>query len=163
MVSIVVLNIAAFNVERLGRITAGGPAPASALASPASPRWPGEVAEALFRAGLHQGDAVAVIGYGFDSYWARLARMQIVAEMFDWEAAPFWAGDPHLQDAVVRAFARTGARAIVAERVPVSVIPPGWKRIGDSSYYIYVLTNRSAAVPGYPAAAGRPSVARGTL
>jgi hypothetical protein len=67
---------------------------------------------------VEQGDKVAVIGYGFGSFWARLARVQIVAEMLGWQADDFWLGDPALQSEVVQAFAGTGARAIVAEKVP---------------------------------------------
>lgn len=103
------------------------------------PNWPGEVAEALHEQGVQQGDQVAVIGYGFSSFWARLARVRIVAEMLDFEAGPFWAGGPAVQSEVIEAFARTGAKAIVAEHVPGYASLTGWHQVGDSDHYIYLL------------------------
>jgi hypothetical protein len=101
------------------------------------PTWPGEVAEELLRLGIRHGNRVAVIGYAFDSYWARLARVKIVAEMLDWEADPFWLGDAASQARVIQAFARTGARAIIAEHVPAYAHLDGWRQVGNSNYYIY--------------------------
>jgi hypothetical protein len=90
--------------------------------------------------GIQPGDKVAVIGYGFDSFWARLARVQIVAEMLGAEADPFWLGDPALQSDVLQAFATAEARAVVAERVPSYADLSGWHRVGDSDYYVRILT-----------------------
>jgi hypothetical protein len=140
VLAVVLINVFAFTLERGGRFLGvplaetadGGPA------APAEPGWPGEVADELHRLGVRPGDKVATIGYAFDSYWARLAHVQIVAEMFDWEARLFWSGTPSLQSEVLRAFARSGASAVVAERVPVDVDPAEWHRVGRSGYYIYV-------------------------
>jgi hypothetical protein len=140
MLAVVLVNVFAFTLERGSRFLGlhfaqrvdSGPG------SPAEPSWPGEVADELHRLGVRPGDKVATIGYAFDSYWARLARVQIVAEMFDWEARPFWSGTPSFQSEVLRAFARSGASAVVAERVPVDVDPAKWHRVGTSGYYVYV-------------------------
>jgi hypothetical protein len=140
MVSFLLINIGAFNLERFQNLTGSGKVNQITSSEKAGPRtWAGDVAEELHRLGIESGDKVAVIGYAFDSFWARLARVQIVAEMFDWEADPFWSGAPSLQSEVLRTFAGTGARAIVAERVPSQVIPNGWYRVGNSRCYIYVL------------------------
>ena len=100
--------------------------------------WPDEVAASLHRLGVPPGSNVAVIGYGFLSYWARLARVRIVAEMFGWDALPFW-NDADVRANAIRAFARTGASAIVAEEVFTSANLSGWHRVGSSDYYIYLL------------------------
>jgi hypothetical protein len=137
MLLFVLANIAAFNLEGLNTLTVRDKGPGSQEASP--PRWPGEVAEELHQLGVRPGDKVAVIGYAFDSYWARLARVKIVAEMLDWQADPFWLGEPSLQSRALQAFANTGAKAVVAERVPAYAHPTHWHRVGNSNYYIRLL------------------------
>ena len=134
MVGFLLANVVAFNLEGYGRLSVQG-APAQAAAP--APR-PVEVAQVLWQLGLEPGDRVGVIGYGFDSFWARLARVKIVAEMFEWEAGDMWR-DPAQQREVLQAFAATGAGAIVAEYVPASASLPGWRQVGGSSYYIYLL------------------------
>jgi hypothetical protein len=157
VLSLVLINIAAFTLERGGRVMVGGglAGPVSGTATLPRPEWPGEIAAELHRLGVRSGDGVAVIGYAYDSYWARLARVQIVAEMFDWEAQPFWSGTPAFRAEVLRAFASTGASAIVAERVPPAVDPRGWHRVGASGCYIYVFAEGRAfeSEPDRPAAA----------
>jgi hypothetical protein len=127
-------NLALFNLEGFARLSGDGNPSSPQVAGP--PSWPGEVAQELHSLGIQQGGKVAVIGYGFDAFWARLARVQIVAEMLEWEAEPFWWGDPALQSEVVEAFASTGAQAIVAENVPGYASLAGWHRVGDSNYFI---------------------------
>jgi hypothetical protein len=88
---------------------------------------------------VEPGDRVAVIGYAFDSFWARLARVRIVAELLEWEATPFWLGSSTFQSQVIEIFAETGAKAIVAEHVPPYASLVGWHRVGKSNYYIHVV------------------------
>jgi hypothetical protein len=82
---------------------------------------------------------VAVIGYAYSSFWARLARVKIVAEMLGADAAPFWFGDASLQNQVIQVFRNTGAQAIVAEEVPDGAQLLNWHRIGDTNVYVYPL------------------------
>jgi len=140
MILFMLMNIMAFNLEGFHDLNEDGNQPVKTQARP--PSWPGEVAEALHGLGLQPGDKVAVIGYGFDSFWARLARVQIVAEMLEEEADPFWLGDPSLQSQVIQVFATTGAKAIVAENVPSYASLTGWRQVGNSNYYIYRLSER---------------------
>ncbi|MDX1521722.1 MAG: hypothetical protein R3264_08850 [Anaerolineae bacterium] len=137
MILFVLVNLVAFNLAGFRDLNRNAAQPPSASADP--PRWPGEVAETLHRLGVQPGDEVAVIGYAFDSFWARLARVKIVAEMLDRDADPFWVGDSALQDEVIAAFAGTGAKAIVAEHVPAYASLPGWHQIGNTNHYIYLL------------------------
>jgi len=139
MVIFLFANLAIFNLQGYVDLTGNGnPSPVSHNQAP-PPAWPGEVAEALHRSGVQQGDKVAMIGYGFDAFWARLARVKIVAEMFAWEADDFWLGDSKFQSRVLQAFASTEAKAVVAENVPSYAPLTGWHRVGDSNYYIYLL------------------------
>ena len=140
MVLFMLLNITIFNLEGYRDLTGSEKTSQSTSNQQASPpNWPGEVAEALHRLGIKPGDKVAIIGYGFDSFWARLARVQIVAEMLDWEADPFWLGNSVTRSKVIQAFARTGAKAIVAEHVPNYASLSGWHQVNNSNYYIYLI------------------------
>jgi hypothetical protein len=139
MILFMLMNIVVFNLEGYRDLTGKGNLNLSASPQVGPPGWPGEVAEALHQLGVQPGDRVAIIGYGFDSFWARLARVQIVAEMLGREAGAFWLGDPGLQSEVLQAFASTGAEAVVAENVPSYASLTGWHRVGSSSYYIYIL------------------------
>jgi hypothetical protein len=88
--------------------------------------------------GVRPGDRVAVIGYAYDSFWARLARVKIVAEMPEQQAVKFWMGDDRLQEDVLNAFASSGVKAVVAEYAPVYARLPGWHQVDSSSYYVYI-------------------------
>ncbi|MGH2524604.1 MAG: hypothetical protein ACRDH2_19025, partial [Anaerolineales bacterium] len=137
MLVFLLISIVAFNLEGLNTLV-GGEAAAPGDNQPAlAPSWPGEVAEELHRLGIQAGDSVAVIGYGFDAFWARLARVRIVAELLDTQAGLFWAGDAATQAQVIDAFAASGAQAIVAEDAPSYAVLPHWHRVGDTNYYIY--------------------------
>jgi hypothetical protein len=98
-----------------------------------------EVAQTLHQLGIEEGDRVAVIGYGFDSFWARLARVRIVAEMPEDEAKEFWTGSETLRQSVLGAFAGSGVIAVVAEYVPENAQTDGWHRVEDSNLFIYRL------------------------
>lgn len=139
MVVFLFVNLVAFELKGFADMSSSRNNNQGNIQHARPPIWPGEVAEDLYGLGIQQGDKVAVIGYGFASFWARLARVQIVAEMLGWEADPFWLGDSTVQSGVVQAFTGTGAKAIVAERVPSYATLSGWHRIGHSNYYIYTL------------------------
>jgi hypothetical protein len=131
-------NLLLHNLEGFKLFTAG-PSPASPTAAAPGPRWPGEVTEELSRLGVGPGSRVGVIGYAYDSFWARLGRLRIVAEMPEWRAGEFYAGDAGLQSQVIAAFASTGAEAIVSEYTPGDASLEGWRQVGASNVYVYQL------------------------
>lgn len=135
-VTVMWLNIFAFNLDGLATVTGGGTT--SSIYNAPPPTWPGETAVALRELGLQPGDQVGIIGYGFDAFWARLARVKIVAEMPDSAADLFWRGSEETQTQVLQAFAQSDARAIVAEYVPAYADTIGWQQVGNSNYYIYL-------------------------
>ncbi|MGH7380694.1 MAG: hypothetical protein ACREKR_00495 [Candidatus Methylomirabilales bacterium] len=102
-----------------------------------------QVADGLNRLGVQPGDRVAVIGWGsWMSPWARLARVQIVAEIphagrFQ-EGDKFWTADHSVKSEVINTLARTGAKVIVAQ-VPSSASTSGWQRIEHTEYYAHIL------------------------
>lgn len=108
-----------------------------------NPYW--QVADGLSQMGIQPGDQVAFIGLGSRAYWARLARVRIVAEIPEseadaefQEAHKFWAADDFVKSQVMQTFARTGAKVIVA-RVPRNASTTGWQSIANTGYYAYIL------------------------
>jgi hypothetical protein len=112
------------------------------------------VAERIRELGLKPGDSVAVIGDGTGAYWARLAKVRIIAEVMaaDHDAQRFWRSSDATKEQVFAVFAGTGAKAVLAENPP-SLEGTPWIRIGHTSWYFLPL---SADVQGGPTSASRP-------
>ncbi|HEY6122096.1 MAG TPA: hypothetical protein VIV66_19215 [Pyrinomonadaceae bacterium] len=112
-----------------------------------SPHW--AVADGLSKMGLQAGDPIGSIGYSFGGIEnsARLTRLRIVAEITvgpyfnpTGDVDKFWHSDPEVQRRVIEVFAKTGAKAIVANQLPPGLSdPPGWKRVGETDAYVYFL------------------------
>jgi hypothetical protein len=98
---------------------------------------------ALANEGVGPGAPVGVIGGpAVREYWARLARVHLVAEIPHQEGPDFWKLDEGDRREVLKIFASSGAIVLVARDVPASLHPVGWQRIGDGSTCIYILTPR---------------------
>jgi hypothetical protein len=95
------------------------------------------MAEAILEKGLRPGDEIAYIGYSFGAFFARLARLRIVAEIPDIEADRFWLANHATRSAVVDAIRNTGAKAIIAEWVSPGASLDGWDRISTSRHFFY--------------------------
>jgi hypothetical protein len=115
------------------------------------PQW--TMAQYLHRIGIRRGDEVAVIGYSFGAFWARLSGTRIVAEMPACvgeasittcaEGQPdgtsaFLAADPATRNRILAAFAQTGARAVVI-MLPIPAFLSGWQRVPKTDCYVYLL------------------------
>jgi hypothetical protein len=98
-----------------------------------------EIADGLQRLGLRQGDRVGFIGESFTAFWARLARVRIVAEIPPQHAREFWSADPDRRSDALGTFADAGAVAVVADTVPEALVARGWQTIGDTGYAVYFL------------------------
>jgi len=131
-------NIIMFNLDGFKRLNPSQGI--SSMEQPAPPAKPLEAAQTLRLLGILPGDKVGVIGYAYDSFWARLARVKIASEMLEADAYDLWHGDNALRQSVLQAFADAGMDAVVAEYVPGNVILDDWHRVGNSNYYIYVFT-----------------------
>jgi hypothetical protein len=99
------------------------------------------VGTALNNQQVQSGDDIAIIGDSSDGCrWARLARVRIVAQLLRGDVTNFWRSSPRKQAEVYDAFARAGAKAIVAENSPQAGHLSDWQRLDDSDYYVRVLS-----------------------
>src|SRR5215831_1268569 len=100
-----------------------------------------KVAKYLYNAGLREGEPVGAVGWTFSAYWARMARLHIVAEVPNEGARAFWSLDTAKRAVLMQLFRDVGAKAVVAVAagVPVGSAPPNWQHIGD--HYVYVFQN----------------------
>ncbi len=99
-----------------------------------------QVADALNKMGVLPGDKVARIGGSHAYFWARLAKVRIVAEIPDKETDNFWKAESPVKSNVIKTFGKTGAKVIVTNRIPSDVSPVGWQRIGNTNYYANMLS-----------------------
>jgi hypothetical protein len=111
-----------------------------------------QVARQLERTGLHSGDKVAwvrpnVFTARQDYSWARLAGMQIIAEVPAGEQDRFWAVSPEQRAKLLRATAATGAVAFIATQVPDRFSESGWKPLGETGYWMFLLQGPSVRKP----------------
>ena len=99
-------------------------------------------AEQLWRMGIQPGDRIAVIADGTGAYWARLAKLRIVAEIMDTNhgTREFWTASEDQQREVYRVFAQARAKLVVTS-CPVRPpgIPEGWQRIEGTPYCLLSL------------------------
>jgi hypothetical protein len=103
-----------------------GLAPLAARGGMPNMGW--EVARELHAQGVPEGARVGLVGSGLAVFWARPARVRIVAEAPD--ARRFWSASPAEQAAVLSALTRAGASAIVAGNAPGCGGRPGWRALG---------------------------------
>jgi hypothetical protein len=137
------INLAVLNLDGLRRVTGftplaeGAIEPATEVETHAA-NHPA-IADELLQMGLRDGDRIAFIGYSFTEYWARLARLRIVAEIHWHDVDRFWNAPPETQAGAIAAFASTGAVAAIAAPVEMDELPPGWQAVGDTGYLLYML------------------------
>jgi hypothetical protein len=90
-----------------------------------NPHW-GDAAFAA-ESGVRAGDAIAVVGDGRFEYWARLARVRIVAEVPAWATSEFLASTQRRRDSLLHQLRRTGARAVVSRDHARILEEWGWR------------------------------------
>ena len=107
-----------------------------------------QIADGLKQLGVEPGEKVGYIGHpvGGDLMcvhpdWARLARVQIIAEMPCHQGAGFLMADPATKTEVLKAFSKTEAKAVVAKGLGSWSPGAGWRRLGETSYHVYPLHN----------------------
>lgn len=104
-----------------------------------------QVARALNQMGIQPGDRVAWFRRSVwgDFYWARLARIRIIAEIPDEEVDKFWASSPSVQAEVMNALKGAGAKAVITSPDPLRpgyvAVPRGasaaWHQLGNTDFY----------------------------
>lgn len=100
------------------------------------------IAEQLSAMGIRPGTEMAIVGDGFGAYWARLARIRLIAEIPQAlptgdSAAAFWSLDSDGRDKILALLRASGAKAVLAENPP-RVLPPGWKPISSTGRAVYI-------------------------
>ena len=89
------------------------------------------MAEDLEAMGVRPGDPVAVVGSAFSAYWARVLRVQIVAEMPEVEDLDLLMSDPDFRKRLMMTLRRAGAKAVVIN-CTIEKTPPGWTPLAHS-------------------------------
>jgi hypothetical protein len=105
-------------------------------------------AKGLQELGLHDHDKVASVCYSNrrNVLWARLAKVQIIAET-DWHS-DFWRLSEADQHRALMALARTGASMAISDEAPPDAARAlGWQQVGDTDYYAYSLSELLKASP----------------
>ncbi len=107
---------------------------------PRSYRFQRGVAEELGRSGIKAGDKIAVIGTGCESFYARIARVRIVAEsLVRFPGHERWAVTGENLTRVVEAMEKkTAAKAVVLEEEVAGELP-GWREVPGTPYRLLLL------------------------
>jgi len=95
--------------------------------------------------GLQNGDRLAIVGYGFDCYYARYDRLRVVAQIPN--ATEFWhLSAPELKSLEER-LAAVGVKAVVASNRPAVSAAADWKdvKVSDSEQLSVMLLPPEAA------------------
>lgn len=111
-----------------------------------------EVAQAMHRGGIDEGERVLLIGDPMLAFWARLARVRIVAEVPPGEVAAFWRAPKDARERIVEAARQAGATALVADQPPPRELAAGWLPLGGDRYFAL----RLPSPPAPPAMPARP-------
>ena len=141
LVAFLWINIAAMNLEGLAGVA--GFTPLSESGTQQNQFSDGHqtdhpvVAEILISKGLKRGDNIGFIGYSYTEYWARLARLKIVAEIQPQDVEDFWDAGSDIQQDVLSAFAAAGVTAVVAAPLQSKSVPVGWESVGQTGYLLY--------------------------
>jgi hypothetical protein len=85
--------------------------------------------------GIMPGDHVAVVGSGNRCGWARLARVQITAEMPHFGGG-FRTANDRLKSEALQALFGSGVKAVVADHREQAECPIGWKAAGETGSYV---------------------------
>ena len=114
-----------------------------------------KIARGIEQLDIHSGDEIAILGsyrVGHAYYWARLARLKIVAEIPS--IRNFWRSEPETRSDIYQTLEQVGAKALVmagdnpSDDQPASgwqaisqpeLLSQGWQEIGDTGYYIHFL------------------------
>jgi hypothetical protein len=103
-----------------------------------------QIVESLHEHGVLEGDKVAWIRpEQFTSvqnyWWARLAKVQIVAEIPSGYEKAFWQADSRTQHQLMSSLHAAGAKILVITGMPQMASPAGWTKIGRDGYFIRFL------------------------
>ena len=96
------------------------------------------VARQLTRLGIRPGDEISALGYGFDCYYARLAGVRIVAQIWEDPDRIVNLSAPEVRR-VLAQLKEIGVKALVSRVKPGFVNDDGWIAIPRTDVYVRVL------------------------
>jgi hypothetical protein len=98
------------------------------------------VARDLDAMGIKRGDAVAIVGDGFQHYYAYLAGVHIIAQISN--PTKFWSLTPSHVIVVEQTLAQTGAKALITSNRPPAFQPSSWRTVQGTGYSILPLVSK---------------------
>ena len=103
-----------------------------------------QVATMLHEMGLKTGDRVSYMGDTLsDHVWAHLGEVTISAEIPQEDERTFWAADAGERRQATDWLAASGAKVLVARGVPSTAMKSGWRRVGETDYFVLGLPEKS--------------------
>ncbi|HUQ98888.1 MAG TPA: hypothetical protein VM166_05485 [Gemmatimonadaceae bacterium] len=118
---------------------------AIALARNPHPHPQLETAVELQKLGIKPGSRVAGVGYLFNSYWARLAGVQIAMQVPNDTA--YSAAPDSVRQQIVSAFKDAGAVAVISVGKPTAGPGETWQRLGPAGYWVLLLAADDHVLP----------------
>jgi hypothetical protein len=105
------------------------------------PDW--QVATTLHQMGVKPGERVSYMGDTLsDHVWAHLGEVTIAAEIPQEDVLIFWAADEAEKEQATEWLAASGAKVLVTRGVPSTALSSGWRRVGDTDYYVLELAEK---------------------
>ncbi len=124
------------------------------------------VSDALKAHGVQRGDKVAYIGRTGDFYWARLAGVQVNAEIRQWDlertlfaVVPYssvsglepsvdiyWSSSSDVKENIDHVLFKAGSKAVVTDAFPAGGMTDGWDHVSGTSFYIHLLPGQAEIV-----------------
>jgi hypothetical protein len=95
-------------------------------------------AQGLTRLGVRPGDEIGVLGRSLDCYYARLARVRIVAQIWEDPDQIVGLSAPRVQQ-VLSQLKQVGVKALVSRSKPGFVNDDGWSNIPRTDIYVRML------------------------
>jgi hypothetical protein len=102
-------------------------------------------AVALRELGLQNGDRLAIVGYGFDCYYARYDRLRVVAQIPN--TTDFWHLSALELSSLAQRLASVGVKAVIASNRPAGSAPADWRdvKVSDSEQLSVLMLPPEAA------------------
>jgi len=82
--------------------------------------------------GIRAGDQIATVGAPFVDFYARIARLRVIAQVSD--EATFWSLAEPQPEAIESALAKTGAKVLVARDRPLGFQEHSWRQIPGTRF-----------------------------
>jgi hypothetical protein len=103
-----------------------------------------EIAQALLHSGIREGTKIAWVRprsfTPVENYsWARLAKVQIVAEIPVGQENAFWNPGPSKE--LLTSLHNAGAKALVVTSLPAGAARDQWTPVGRDGYFVRFLTD----------------------